>query len=344
MVPTMMTTASSTASRTTTTMATSRFRQKRNDVDCGTKVCYLTHVMLTNCFVYLHTNNTECDIPCNLKGCERELHHFINCPFWQCHDIPTTTISTTTPKTTTTTNPKTTTTIPKTTTMTLATTTTSTHNPTTTYNPAPFTLGPLPPLDHPAYLYSSFALNILFFLLFCVVLILKCKKSINRCLRNRRMDVENNAATNPIVRTRTNRNRFHTTDGFSLLSSSSEDFGTHENLPLLNRPRSAFIQSESRTPRLSRTSRIEIPPLPLFRNAASASPTVPSFLNSPVVPSTNSSPNSNDLFDPILNVPPTALHSASSTFDRRSRTTSFKKAKPAPPQRQSSLKSAESTF
>ena len=121
-------------------------------VDCGTTECFLETQLVQNCIYYLHTNNSNCDIPCKLEGCKTELHHFIMCPIWTCEDKSTTTSTTSTSTSSTKTTTKTTT---------IATTTLSTTTPMTTLSTTtpesvmPFTLGPLPPIDHPAYLYLS---------------------------------------------------------------------------------------------------------------------------------------------------------------------------------------------
>jgi heme exporter protein D len=150
-----------------------RLRKPRSEpVDCGNKQCFLDYVFLTNCIIYIHSNETNCDIPCKLDGCKKELHHFISCPLWTCNEISTTTISTTTTSRTTSSSTMSTTTS-------LATTPPTTA-PTTT---PPF---PFPPLDHPAYLYLSIACNILFLIILMLVAIGKCKKRIVRFVHARR--------------------------------------------------------------------------------------------------------------------------------------------------------------
>lgn len=72
-------------------------------IDCGDKQCSLTHKIMQNCIIYLHTNATDCVIPCKLGGCKTEMHHYINCPTWECNPYTTTTPSTTTSTMTTTT-------------------------------------------------------------------------------------------------------------------------------------------------------------------------------------------------------------------------------------------------
>ena len=65
--------------------------------DCGDKTCSLRHQLIKDCYLYVHSNSSDCNIPCHLEGCRKELHHFINCPIWECHfNNSTTTASTTT--------------------------------------------------------------------------------------------------------------------------------------------------------------------------------------------------------------------------------------------------------
>lgn len=70
-------------------------------VDCGDKVCNLRHELRRDCTIFIHTNNTECQIPCRTTGCNKEVHHgYLNCPIWECSSKRTTTSTTTTPTTT----------------------------------------------------------------------------------------------------------------------------------------------------------------------------------------------------------------------------------------------------
>ena len=271
------------------------FRAKRMDVDCGSKICVLTHEVVDNCYLYIHKNGTDCEIPCKLEHCTKELHHFIACPIWHCHDISTTTqTTTTTQKTTTTTSPSTTTSILT----------------TTTYDPNPFTLGPLPPLDHPGYLYGSFALNILFFLVISGMLIAKCKKALIRRFRNRNRQGQSQAADveRPIVRSHQDtstqrRNPRNQRPAFSMDTSSSEDFDTSEHMPLIGRPRNG-----------PRTGPRNVPP-----PAPPRSPRVPSFLNSPILPPRG------DSLSPISSTDnfQTRLRATRATFDPQAPLTTF---------------------
>jgi hypothetical protein len=54
-------------------------------IDCGDKECFLRHEMKKKCVLFLHTNNTDCEIPCKLDGCDTEVHSFMNCPIWECN-------------------------------------------------------------------------------------------------------------------------------------------------------------------------------------------------------------------------------------------------------------------
>jgi hypothetical protein len=76
--------------------------EKILSVDCGDKECSLSHRFMDRCKVFLHTNVTDCKIPCLLDGCQTQVHHFMNCPVWECNDYTTTTLSTTTSSSTTT--------------------------------------------------------------------------------------------------------------------------------------------------------------------------------------------------------------------------------------------------
>jgi hypothetical protein len=65
-------------------------------IDCGDKECSLVHRFMDRCTIFLHTNVTNCQIPCNLDGCKTEIHHFMNCPIWECSSHTTTTAAPTT--------------------------------------------------------------------------------------------------------------------------------------------------------------------------------------------------------------------------------------------------------
>ena len=317
------------------------FRQRRSDVDCGTKICFLTHKLLDNCYLYVHTNSTLCDIPCNLNGCGRELHHFIDCPIWQCQDYRTTTKATTSTTTATTTTAKS--------------TTTTMPNPTTT-NFAPVTFSPLPPLDHPVYLYSSIAFNILLVLVLLTVLIKKCKKALVRRFRNRRErngDVETNSILRATNGNRRNQAYGPINDAFSVATSSSEDFDTRETIPLIGRAsnRRSRNNPHPTMPTLSTTAaNVHATPPTLPRTAPAVNvhsrspPPMPSCLNSPVLPSRFlNSPNTfddqNNLLDENLDAILHATEHARRQALDLSNTlgTSTFKPKPKTPVRTSSL-------
>ena len=115
--------------------------EQYRSIDCHDKECSLRHQILANCIVYLHTNNSNCNIPCKLDGCEKEMHHYINCPIWNCTPYSTTSTSTTT--------------LSSTTTQTTDTTTTSSAETTTT---TPDTPTPIPVATKSLLLYISFLL------------------------------------------------------------------------------------------------------------------------------------------------------------------------------------------
>ena len=295
------------------------FREKRMDVDCGSKICYLTHEVVDNCFLYIHKNNTDCEIPCKLDNCTRELHHFIACPIWHCHAIPTTTTTRTTTTTTV--------------------STTTAKITTTTFDPNPFTLGPLPPLDHPGYLYSSFAFNILLVLVILGMLIQKCKKALIRRIRNRRNRNQQNEGDierppPPIVRLHQNsqrsRERQRQRRNFSMATSSSEDFDTSEHRPLID-----HTQRAQRAQR-SQSQSCQVP------RDRDPSPRVPSFLNSPVLPPRHGSFSSTDNFQTRLRStfnPEAPLQ----TFNPNPRVPRERLTPPLPPPRSPSQVTAETT-
>ena len=158
---------------------------KRSDVICDDKVCFVDYEIVADCYVYLHSNDTNCDIPCKLSGCQKELHHFISCPIWTCNAFTTTSTSKST-----------------------STTTTTTTDLTTTSRPDSTTTFPFPTFDHPGYLYSSVVLNVLLFLCIIYMLLKKCKKAICRRIQNFRQNREgyqnvrddSGARRSPIVR------------------------------------------------------------------------------------------------------------------------------------------------
>lgn len=73
-----------------------------NSVDCGDETCTLHVQCKENCIVYLDTNRTHCNIPCELSGCDYKFSGGGGyCRFWKCSPSPTTTTTTTTTVTTT---------------------------------------------------------------------------------------------------------------------------------------------------------------------------------------------------------------------------------------------------
>ena len=45
------------------------------------------------CKIPLPTNNSMCNIPCEVSGCDVTVHHYMNCPIWTCSPIQSTTAS-----------------------------------------------------------------------------------------------------------------------------------------------------------------------------------------------------------------------------------------------------------
>lgn len=178
----------------------------RSGVDCGDKICHLEHRAVSDCVVYLYSNDTNCNIPCNFDGCRSELHHYINCPFWICD--PVFTNLTTTSSTTVTT-----TTFKPTTTPMIITTTRPPRPP----KPIPFecTMSPL--------IYTSIVLNIFFFAMIFAVVVYKFRKTRmlncwNRMYQRidetdpvRQANNENEPLMNPLMNARS---RFETDDCF----------------------------------------------------------------------------------------------------------------------------------
>jgi hypothetical protein len=137
-----------------------------------------------NCYLYFAKKGTDCQIPCKLEPCSRELHHFIDCPVWSC--IPTTSTTTTS-----------TTTASTTTTSTTTTTIQTTATTTTTAKPVPII--PIP-IDHPTVIYSSIAINVVLLFTLIVVFYYKCKKCTLRRIRNFRNRNERSENARPHLR------------------------------------------------------------------------------------------------------------------------------------------------
>lgn len=65
------------------------------NMDCGDKVCDVRYQLVPTCLLYVINNNTDCDIPCNLEDCLKEIRLNFVCPIWQCEEKVTTTTTTT---------------------------------------------------------------------------------------------------------------------------------------------------------------------------------------------------------------------------------------------------------
>lgn len=254
----------------------SAYRFARSTViECGDEECSLDYIFLSNCYVYLHSNSSDCDIPCKLNGCQKELHHFILCPQWTCTKLPTSTTTTTTTTTT-----RTTTSSETTTTNTRPTTSSTTANSPATLLP------PLPPLDHPGWLYLSIAVNILFVLILMSVVYYKAKKHILRCWRNRQNRQQNQNETRTTGVSNDNFSFGSLNRYFSLGSNDSE------NEPLIGTPAATTntLPAAPITPIVRRSRHSD--PLAMSQstdgfsdidlNVSAAGSRVASFLNTPV--------------------------------------------------------------
>lgn len=185
--------------------------EQYRSIHCHDKECSLSHQILANCVIFLHTNNSNCNIPCELDGCRKEMHHYMNCPIWNCIPYTTTTM------TTTTSTPYTTTTM---------TTTTSTQTTTVTDTTTTTTEMPFPPIcptfrTESILLYISFFLNILFVLIIIALVIYLYKKMYVRQSQNsnrtRRVSLLDN------------------NDHYFSIGSNDANESNSENLPLLER-------------------------------------------------------------------------------------------------------------
>ncbi len=65
-------------------------------VDCTDKVCSLTHKIVEKCIFYIATNNSACNIPCDLTSCLKQVKFNYYCSIWHCEDKFTTTTTATT--------------------------------------------------------------------------------------------------------------------------------------------------------------------------------------------------------------------------------------------------------
>ena len=172
------------------------FRSAPNDgIDSGDKQCYLEYRVFPDCYLNLETNNTNCRIPCIMDGCDKELHHFIPCPVWNCEPITTSTTTTSTTSTST-----------------------STTNLTTTTSPRPT---PIEPTHMSPWIYSSIVLNIFFFAILFAYLVVKFRVWITIRLANFR------APTNTPI------NPPDPNEHFSVGSNSDNESDNNETQPLL---------------------------------------------------------------------------------------------------------------
>ena len=61
------------------------------NVICPDKECFLSYHFKNRCTIFLPTNNSLCNIPCETSECKTEIHKEITCPIWLCHETSTTT-------------------------------------------------------------------------------------------------------------------------------------------------------------------------------------------------------------------------------------------------------------
>lgn len=55
--------------------------------DCGQKICSMEYHFEPTCTVYVDQSATKlCNYPCSMEFCTSEIHHFIDCPVWNCVD------------------------------------------------------------------------------------------------------------------------------------------------------------------------------------------------------------------------------------------------------------------
>ena len=211
--------------------------EQYRSIDCHDKECSLIHKIVPNCFVYLHTNDSHCNIPCELDGCEKELHHYINCPIWNCRPYTTTTSSTTTSSSTTT----------------LAPTTSSDIRPTPS---------PIPIATKNLLLYISFSFNLVF-----IVIIILLSLFIYKKLSYRRRSQNSRNHTRRRVSLLDNNDQYFSIGSASEDSESTEN--NSEHIPLLERNRTLLNRIANRVPQES------IPindSLPTFQNIDLNSP------------------------------------------------------------------------
>ena len=217
-------------------------------------MCTLEHSISQNCYIYIHNSTSECEIPCKLEFCERELHHFISCPVWKCFPLTTTSPTTTT-------------------------TTTSLVSTSTTFETT--TGSPIKP-DHPALVFSSYALNIVLIVCLVFVIVGKCKKAILKCWNRFRQRNQNNDEDDPRIPIVRNQNRRRSNQ--TRQSRSNQGFQ-----PLIENNDHVFVLDDIESDEESLGfANVHLTP------STSSTPRVPSFLNTP--------PNATGTNDPLGNV------------------------------------------
>lgn len=53
-------------------------------VNCDDKVCHWSYKVMESCAIYKPTNNSNCQIPCKLEGCDFDITNGEDCQLWQC--------------------------------------------------------------------------------------------------------------------------------------------------------------------------------------------------------------------------------------------------------------------
>lgn len=156
-------------------------------VDCGDKTCSMHFQYKDSCLVYLETNVSNCNIPCDFSGCNYKFASG-HCRIWDCVDNPST--STTSTSTTSTTF------VPDTT----VTTETTTFSTTTEFPP------PNPTPSDSAFYASiiSFVINGLLVALVLFLFVVYVKN----CIRLRRFERSGSTSTQGIPMRRYNSQHF----------------------------------------------------------------------------------------------------------------------------------------
>lgn len=60
-------------------------------VNCDDKLCIWSYQVMESCVIYKATNNSNCQIPCKLEGCDFDITNGDDCQLWKCTFYPTTT-------------------------------------------------------------------------------------------------------------------------------------------------------------------------------------------------------------------------------------------------------------